>query len=988
MYTPLYVKTNYSLLSSMNKIQDIIEYGKKNNLKNLVICDSSMYGVMEFYHASKNNKINPIVGLEVIIDNNKVLLFAKNYNGYLNLINLSTIQSQRMLTIDDLMNYSNDLVCIVLYFYRAFYEEIKNIILDSYIGFSNKEEENDARCITSNCVFCPKILYPTIKEKEYLKYLLMIKDGKTVSDENYDIEDDAFPLYLDNIDNYSSSDGILKIDEIVSKCFLKLPNYPLRLPIYKVDKNVDSASYLMELSKKGLIRRLDGNVTKPYQERLMYELSVIEKMGFSNYFLVVYDFIKYAKKNKILVGPGRGSAAGSLVSYTLGITDIDPLKYNLLFERFLNPERISMPDIDTDFPDIYRDQIISYVISKYGMKNVAGIITFGTLGSKQAIRDVSRVLNIPLIKVDTLCNLIPFMSNKKLNDFYLENEKFKMMIDSDMQLNKMFKIAKIIEGFPRHTSSHAAGIVMSEDELTNVIPLTKSTDMYLTSYPMEYLEQLGLLKMDFLGLKNLTTIMNIISDIEKNTGVAIDFSKIPMDDAGAIEIFTKAETSGIFQFESSGMRNFLKKLKPTSFEDITSAIALFRPGPANNIDSYIRRKHGKEPITYPCYELKPILENTYGILIYQEQIMQTAKIMADYTLGEADILRRAMSKKKMDVLKAEEERFVNQSVKKGYTKEKAKEVFDLILHFANYGFNRAHSVAYSVIAYKMAYLKSKYPTYFFSNLLSSVIGSEAKTKEYINEIKSLNLNILKPDINLSDSMYMVVDDGILFPLSNIKGVGSVATKAIIESRKNDKFHDIFDAMSRLVIAGVSKKTIESLIYADAFSSFGYNKNTLIFNLDELLNYAELTKDLDPSFVIKPEIEIVSEFSQNYLLEKEKEIFGFYLSNHPVSSYRSIYINAIFLNELEKYFNKIIEVIVMIDQIKVINTKKGDKMAFLLASDETTTVDFTLFPNVYLNNMDLSKGMLVKILGKVERRMDKMQIIVQKIENINHKENIQ
>jgi len=511
--------------------------------------------------------------------------------------------------------------------------------------------------------------------------------------------------------------------------------------VYKISKMTNKQVRPEQMDK--IISVIKNNqVPKEYQTRLAYELEIIEKMGFSNYFLVVYDFIKYAKKNKILVGPGRGSGAGSLVCYSIGITDLDPIKYDLLFERFLNPERISMPDIDTDFPDIYRDQVIEYVTNKYGSKKVSGIVTFGTLAAKQAIRDVSRVLNVPWYQVDQVSKRIPSFTKKKLMDFYQEDPEFKRLITSDEKLKQMLKIANIIEGFPRHTSSHAAGIVMCQKDLDEVVPLTKNDGIYLTGFTMEYLEELGLLKMDFLGLRTLTTIMRIINDIKEGEGKEIDFNTIPLDDKNVLEIFRKADTTGIFQFESDGMRSFLRRLEPSTFEDIFAAIALFRPGPAINIDSYIRRKNNQEEITYLDKSLEPILKSTKGIIIYQEQIMQIASSFAGYTLGEADILRRAMSKKKMDVLKSEEERFMERSIKRGHSEETSKKIFDLILNFANYGFNKAHSVSYALIVYQMAYLKVNYPIYYITNLLNMSIGATEKTKEYLILAKKYNYQIL------------------------------------------------------------------------------------------------------------------------------------------------------------------------------------------------------------------------------------------------------
>ncbi|MBQ8193470.1 MAG: DNA polymerase III subunit alpha, partial [Bacilli bacterium] len=740
--------------------------------------------------------------------------------------------------------------------------------------------------------------------------------------------------------------------------------------------------YLCELCKVGLSKRLNGNVPKEYQDRLFYELKVINEMGFPNYFLVVYDFIRFAKKNKILVGPGRGSAAGSLVAYSLGITEIDPIKYDLLFERFLNPERKTMPDIDTDFPDNKRELVIDYVKEKYGEKRVSGIITFGTLAAKQVIRDVSRVLNIPLYKVDSLTKLIQSGSKDKLSDLYKNNLTFKTRVDSDILLKNMLQIAMKLEGFPRHTSSHAAGIVMSQIDLDEVLPLVKVDDMYLTSYSMEYLEELGLLKMDFLVIKNLTMIDNIINDIKKIHNIDIDFSKIPLDDEETLNMFKTGNTCGVFQFESSGMRNFLKNLKPSTIDDIFAAIALFRPGAAVNIDEYIKRKHGESPVTYLDDSLEEITKNTYGILIYQEQIMQLANIYAGYSLGEADILRKAMSKKKVDILKAEEEKFIRKSIEKGHDEKQAKHLFELVLNFAGYGFNKSHSVVYSVVAYKMAYLKCHFKTIFFANLMTNVIGSESKTNEYILEAKANKIEIEKPTINNSDITYIVKDENtLIYPISNIKSIGTVVSNQIKSAKEKGDFEDIFDCISRLVIEGVGKKTLETLILANVFTEFGYNRQTLIYNLDSLYNYAELTKDLDPSLVMKPELEVKEEYSDSYLLEKEKEIFGFYLSSHPTTMYKKDNPYCIPLNTVEKNYNKQIDTLILVEKIKVINTKKGDKMAFITGSDETGSREFTLFPNRFKEYPDIEAGTLLKVRGNVEKRLNEYQIIIDKIKRL-------
>ncbi len=960
----LYVKSYYSLLSSLLSVDDIIDLNIRNGNNYAVICDNTMYGTMEFIKKCKQKGIKPVIGLELVIEDKVILCYAKDYDGYLNLVKLSTKANTSKVELTDIKTYQESLIIVIPYSNRELLELITTPLV--YLGYKDEQEKNKALEITKRVVFLKECLYKEKKDANYLKYLYLIRDGKSIYDEvSYDLLDKEF------INDRTCL-------EIVRDCNVTFPKASLLLPIYDCPNNLDADTYLRELAIKGLTRRLRGNVLKDYSDRLIYELSIIKKMGFSNYFLVVYDFILYAKKNNILVGPGRGSAAGSLVAYSLGITEIDPLKYDLLFERFLNPERVSMPDIDTDLPDIYREDVINYVREKYGDKKVAGIVTFSTMSAKQVLRDVARVLKIPNYKIDRLNSFIPPMGKERLDYYYQHDRLFKSEIDNDKDLKETYLIASRLEGFPRQIGTHAAGIVMCQKNLDEVLPLTKSDDMYLTSYSMNYLEELGLLKMDFLGIKNLTLIMNILKDIEENLHIKIPFYDIPLDDSKCYQLFTKAFTTGIFQFESSGMRKFLRELKPNNFEDIVAAIALFRPGPAANIDTYIKRKEGREKVTYLDNSLEPILKKTYGIMIYQEQVMQTVSYYADYSLGEADILRRAISKKKKDVLIEEEERFLRKAKALGKDENISKELFAQILKFAGYGFNRSHAVAYSMVAYKMAYLKVHYPLYFYTNLLSNVIGVESKLNEYVREVRSVKIKIVKPDINLSTSMFRVVDGKILFPFSTIKGIGVSVCKTIVKARC-EEFTDIFMAIRSLVVAGITKKQLETLILADTFRNFNYNKKTLITNLDSLYNYGELVKDLDPSLVLIPDIEIVDEYDNYLLLEQEKELFGFYISNHPATSYKTN-TNAISLENLDKYFDKLVTTIVLVENIKEITTKKGDKMAFVSCSDETGSVDYTFFPKIW-NNINIKKGNLYKIVGRVEKRYNQIQIIVNGVEEL-------
>ena len=693
-------------------------------------------------------------------------------------------------------------------------------------------------------------------------------------------------------------------------------------------------------------------------------------MGFCNYFLVVWDLIKYAKENDIYIGPGRGSAAGSLVSYLLNITEIDPIKYNLLFERFLNPERVTMPDIDIDMEDSRRDDVINYCINKYGLKRVVPIIAFGTLQSKQAIRDVGRTMNIELSIIDYICKQID--SRLSLKENLDKNKKLKDYISMDEELLKLYEVASKLEGIKRHTTIHAAGIIMSRVDIDEIVPLDKShVDFYTTAYDMNYLEELGLLKIDFLALKNLTIMHDIVRDIKD-----IDINNIPLNDKEALKIFYDVDTLGLFQFESDGMMNFLRKFKPTSFEDIFAAIALYRPGPMQNIDTYIKRKSGKEKINYYHPSLESILKPTYGILIYQEQIMQVASTLASYSLGEADILRRAMSKKKEEILIKEKDKFIKNATNNGVDLNTAKEVYDLILKFASYGFNRSHSVAYSMIAYKMAYLKAHYRIYFTKNLLNNYLEDTNKKKSYINELRKHNIEVVVPDINISEKEFVIKNNKVVYPLEGIKGVGANAINLIIEERNKEEFKDIYDFFKRCYSKAVNKKVVESLIYAGCFDSFNINRNTLINSLDDLINYSEISGGFDDEFNLKPVLNEIEEFDKRELLLHEHDVFGFYFTRHPVSEYKnSTYVE---LDKLNEYFDKDIKTVVLVDRVKETSTKKNEKMLFITGSDEITTVDLVMFPSVYKDYLDLKVGNVIEVSAHVEKRFDKYQLIISKI----------
>lgn len=974
-YTPLRVKTSYSILSSLNDIKKLVSLSLKYGYTSLAITDeNNMFGVMEFYLECKKNNIKPIIGIELTYDNTILLLYAKNLDGYKNLIKLSTIKSDRELTQDDLTNYKDNLILVMPYI--NYDEKIYNLYEDKYIGYTTKLEKEK---IDKPKVFINDIKYLSKEDYKYLDYVYMIKDGKVLGEYELNTHKFNYLLPFSEVLEISDEEDIKNTKIISDSCNVELKYTSGLLPIY--DSNIDSKKYLYELSHKGLNKRLKGNISSEYLDRLENELQVIDEMGFNDYFLIVYDYVLYSKKNNILVGPGRGSAAGSLVSYTLGITDIDPIKYGLLFERFLNKERVTMPDIDIDFDANKRMEVIDYVIKKYGEKKVVGIITFNTLGAKQVIRDVGRVLNLNQRLIDSIAK----MCTKDLESSYKENKNLQKLINNSPELKRLYDISIHLEGLPRHISIHAAGVVMSKYNIDGTIPLYRNQlGMYITSYSKDYLEPLGLLKMDFLGISNLTMIDEIINNIRETEKINITFQNIPLDDKKTIELFKTGNTSGIFQFESPGMIKFLKKLKASSFKDIYSAISLYRPGPMDSIDEYIKRKEGKVRIDYIHKDLEPILKETYGIIIYQEQIMQIACKIAGYTLGEADILRRAMSKKKEDILVKEKEKFVRKSLELGYELDTINKVYDIILRFANYGFNKSHAVSYAMISYKIAFLKAHFYPYFMVSLLTSSINNETKTNTYISMLRQKNIKVLLPNINLSEDKYLAKGNQIICPLSIIRNVGTSVTNIILKEREKGKFQDFIDFALRMSNTSINKKVFTSLILSGVFDTFGYNRKTLINNLDNILNYVELSKDAGLIKIEPPIIDEFSEYTKEELTKYELDTFGFYLTYHPVSKYKvDIYTNTLLL---EEYIDKYIELVLEINNIKEVFTKKNDVMAFIKASDEYRQIDLTFFPKTYQENKNLENYDIIKIYGKVEKRFDNYQIVVSKCINLSRSKN--
>jgi len=786
--------------------------------------------------------------------------------------------------------------------------------------------------------------------------------------------------------------------EIAEKVEDVLPTFEKKgylLPNYQVPEGYDYYTYLRELAEKGLERRLkeqgiaDGETKRKYYERLYHELEIINNMGFPGYFLIVWDFINWAKGNGIPVGPGRGSAAGSLVAYAIGITDIDPLRFNLLFERFLNPERVTMPDIDVDICKEGRDRVIGYVRNKYGEDKVCQIITFGTLQTKMVVRDVGRVLGIPPRDVDKLAKLIP-SDAKSVEDAIERAPEIKELAEKDPTISRLIKIAKRLQGLTRQTGVHAAGVVIAPETLTNYIPLAKSKDGDITTqYDMGQVEELGLLKMDFLGLKTLTIIDRTIKLIKERHGVEIVPTQLPLDDEKTFKLLQEGNTIGVFQLESRGMRNLMRRLKPTVFEDIIALVALYRPGPLNSgmAESYIKRKHGQEKVDYIFPELEPVLKETYGLFIYQEQIMQIANILAGYSLGEADLLRRAMGKKKKEIMEEQRSIFVSRAVERGYPRDKIEKLFDDIAKFAEYGFNKSHSAAYGFLAYVTAYLKAHYPKELFATMLSIDYDKPDEIVKFIKDCKENGIEVLPPDVNRSGALFNIEGDSIRFGLAGIKGVGEKAAQHIEEVRKEGgEFKDIYDFCQRVDLKTVNRKVIEALIKAGAFDSTGVPRSVNMEVLDKAMGVAQSIQKSrsrglmslfgDEDAVIDKEFPEIPEWPDNVKLEYERQAIGFYLSGHPLLEYKDFIEFGFNSTAEEEEWKDGQEVLLAgaITEVKLRRSQRGELWATVELSDLDGTVSILVFPNVYKEiSALLTEGSTVVVRGVVKEEEESKSV---------------
>lgn len=1002
----LCLKSGYSFLSSTLKIEDIINVGINRKYDYLGLIDKNiMFGCKEFYYACLKNNIKPIIGVEFEIDDCIVCLIAKNNAGYNNLVKLSSIVNTRKdkINFSNISEYSENLIVVIPSYrglkkynkttYKEILDKYNSVFKYFYIGmeyYENKDlykANSYLRDYEYKKIYFNNIVSKDRKDLENIDVLNAIKNNEVIGyNRKKDNLENGYFLSDDEKRNNFTYEELENCNELVGLIDLKFEKEKLKIAKFNDDINFDSKSYLRKLAYVGLEKRNKDFVSdKNYLDRLEKEMKVISEMGFCDYFLIVYDYVRFAKKSGILVGPGRGSAAGSLVAYVLGITNIDPLKYDLLFERFLNIERISMPDIDIDFQDNRRDEVVEYLKKKYGKNRVANIVTFSTLAARQVLRDCAKVMGLNKNDIDLLSKKAHKSGHASLKEMIELSKEFKDFILSDEKYSDVYNVALSIEGLPRQTSIHAAGVVIANEDLENILPVMGDENNLIVQYDMNYLEDLGLLKMDLLGLRNLTIIDDCLKEIKRIYDVDLDLNNIDLNDEKIYKLIGNGKTSGIFQLESEGMKKTIKIVNPQNFEDISSIIALYRPGPRDFIEEFTLRKNGKVKINYLDDCLKDVLESTYGIIVYQEQILQIATKFANFSYSKADIFRRAISKKEESKMLELREEFIKGSISNGKSKEKAEEVFDLIHKFASYGFNKAHTVSYTLIAVQMAYLKEYYSSVFFACVMESFAFSD-KFHEYINEAKENGIILSLPSVNYSDYKFSSVSNKeINYGLLHIKGISTNVVKNIIEESNQTIFKDYIDFIVRMSKYKVNENQIFLLIDAGALDCFNYNRATLKHNYNKIVKYAEMItiKDnnqltFDFELVDKPNIEIVEESKEK--LSLENDALGYYVSEFPLSLIRKQLNDKKYINSkcLNNFKDKEVTSVFMIKKIKVIKTKKNDLMCILTIIDECGTVSAVVFPSLYKSvSSFLNVGEYIKIRGKVEIK-DSISIIANDI----------
>ena len=1066
-FSHLHVHTEYSLLDSSNKIKEYVARVKELGMNSAAITDHGvMFGVIDFYRAAKEAGINPILGCEVYVapgsrfdketqtGENRyyhLVLLAENNQGYSNLMKIVSAgfvegyYYKPRVDMEVLEKYHEGIIAlsaclageVARYLSRGLYEEGKKAALryEQIFGKGNfflelqdhgiaQQQIVNQQLIRMNqetgidLVCTNDVHYTYADDAAPHDILLCIQTGKKVEDEDR-MRYEGGQYYVKSPEEMAQlfpyvPEALENTQKIADRCHVEIEFGVTKLPKYDVPEGYTSWEYLNKLCYEGLEERYQP-VTEELRERLKYELDTIQTMGYVDYFLIVWDFIKYARDHDIMVGPGRGSAAGSLVSYTLGITKLDPIRYQLLFERFLNPERVSMPDIDIDFCFERRQEVIDYVVRKYGKDRVVQIVTFGTMAARGVIRDVGRVLDFPYAQVDTIAKMIPNELNITINKALDMNPELKKKYEEDPQIKYLIDMSRRLEGLPRHTSMHAAGVVISQKNVDEYVPLSRASDGSITTqFTMTTLEELGLLKMDFLGLRTLTVIQNAVKLAEKSAGKKIDLDTIDYNDPPVLKMIGSGKCEGVFQLESAGMKNFMKELKPQSLEDIIAGISLYRPGPMDFIPQYIKGKNHPEDITYDCPQLEAILEPTYGCIVYQEQVMQIVRDLAGYTLGRSDLVRRAMSKKKAAVMAKERQNFVygNEEegvpgcIANGIDEKVANKIYDDMTDFAKYAFNKSHAAAYAVVSYQTAWLKYYYPVEFMAALMTSCIENPSKVSEYILNCRQMGIQILPPDINKSEGNFSVEEGGIRYGLSAVKGIGKPVMDAIVAERETAGcFTSLKDFCQRLTGKEVNKRTIENFIKAGAFDGLGGTRKQFMMIYIQILDSVNQEKKSSmsgqmslfdimgeeerKSFEIK--LPDVGEYTQETKLAFEKEVLGVYISGHPLEDYEQSWrknISAVtsdFLPDEETGQPHVLDgskqvVGGMITEKTIKYTRNNKIMAFLTLEDLVGTMEVVVFPRDYEKNAAVMEvDSKVFIQGRVSAEDDKpSKLICEKI----------
>ena len=1039
-FTHLHVHTEYSLLDGSSKISELLPRARELGMDSLAITDHGvMYGVIDFYKKAKEVGVKPILGCEIYVapgsrfDREQsrgedryyhLVLLAENNQGYKNLMKIVTrgftegYYYKPRVDYEILERYHEGIIALS----ACLAGEIPNKILkEDYEGaraaarrmnelfgpgnfflelqdhgLRQQTQVNSVIMRMSKELDIPLVVTNDvhyIKEEDAVPHdlLLCIQTGKLVTDEDR-MRYEGGQFFLKSEEEMQkvfpyAREALENTHKIAERCNVEIVFGEQKVPKFDVPEGYDAFSYLKELCEEGLVKRYGDPPPEDLKERLAYELDTIRNMGYVDYFLIVWDFIRFAKSQGIAVGPGRGSAAGSIVSYCLKITDIDPIRYQLIFERFLNPERVSMPDIDIDFCYERRQEVIDYVYEKYGKDKVVQIITFGTMAARMAVRDVGRVMNIPYAQVDKVAKMIPMELGITIEKALNHNPELRQAYEADEVTKNLIDMSMRLEGLPRHTSIHAAGVVIGSEPLNEFVPLSRGADNVITTqFTMTTIEELGLLKMDFLGLRTLTVIQDAVRMVEKKTGQPLDINAIDYDDPEVYEMIGQAKTDGVFQLESAGMKSFMRELKPGNLEDIIAGISLYRPGPMDFIPKYIKGKNNRDSIRYSCPELEEILEPTYGCIVYQEQVMQIVMKLAGYTLGRSDLVRRAMSKKKADVMAKEranfvygnEEEGVEGCIRRGIPEDVANHVFDEMIDFAKYAFNKSHAAAYAVVAYQTAWLRCHYPMEFMAALLTSVITNPKKITEYINTCRSMGIRILQPDINEGESGFSVSGDAIRYGLSAIKSLGKNVIDVMIEEREaHGRYKNLKDFMERLTSKEINKRTIENLIKSGALDSLGATRRQLMmvyaYVLDEVTR--EKKENVTGQMSLfdffseeeKKEYEIqypdVGEFEMAQKLAFEKEVLGIYVSGHPLQDYMASMEKQITAKstDFEPDEESGLAVVKdgrnyivggLISNVTVKLTKTNQNMAFVTLEDLYGTVEVILFPRDYQKYRDL------------------------------------